>query len=435
MITKIGAVVACLGSILMASHSAAQPIEVRVVETEDGWVLTRGGEPYHVRGGGGYEYLEMLKELGGNSIRTWGAEQLEPREWPDGRTMSLLDLAHEHGLTVTAGFWVEHPSGGFIEGEFNYSDPKDVQRQLDDARAFVRKWKDHPAILMWGVGNEATGADDRAAFIELERVAKVFKEEDPYHPTMTAIPGVWPAKAALFNELCPSIDILGINAYAGLTSAIQEIERQGYTGPYIVTEYGPIGHWESARTSWGAEVEQPSAGKARTYTEFHRAAVTNMPHRALGGYIFLWGQKQERTDTWYGMFLSSGEKTASVDAIAREWGGADAIKNHAPLVEGIDTPIALRRVDGGQTVAARVLVTDPDGDPLTVRWVIREESTDKKAGGAFEESPDEIKSITSAGTNAEVNVPVKPGAYRLFAYVFDGKGAAGTANVPFYVKE
>jgi hypothetical protein len=34
-----------------------------------------------------------------------------------------------------------------------------------------------------------------------------------------------------------------------------------------------------------------------------------------------------------------------------------------------------------------------------------------------------------------LRAPNKPGAYRLFAYVFDGKGHAAHVNIPFYVDE
>ena len=43
--------------------------------------------------------------------------------------------------------------------------------------------------------------------------------------------------------------------------------------------------------------------------------------------------------------------------------------------------------------------------------------------------------MITAPTSSEITLraPAKPGAYRLFTYVFDGKGHAGHANIPFYV--
>jgi len=37
--------------------------------------------------------------------------------------------------------------------------------------------------------------------------------------------------------------------------------------------------------------------------------------------VFSLGQKQERTPTWYGMFLSSGEATETVDVMEYIWTG------------------------------------------------------------------------------------------------------------------
>jgi hypothetical protein len=420
----------------IAAGAAAQPVPVEVVQTEDGYGLLRGGEPYFVRGAGGSDHLELLVASGGNSIRTWGEDQLEPREWPDGRTLSVMDHAHELGLTVCAGFWVQHFAGGFIHGGFDYDDPAQVEAQIEKAREFARRWKDHPALLVWGVGNEVVGADRPRAFKELNKIARAIKEIDPLHPTMTVIAGVWPDQAALFAQHCPDIDLLGVNAYGGLVAVPQELLRQGYSGPYMVTEYGPIGHWESAVTPWGAEVEQPSAGKARTYREFHRTGITSQPDRCLGGYVFLWGDKQERTDTWYSMILPTGERTAAADTMAEIWSGS-APANRAPLVEGILSPIALRRVEGGATAEGAVLVTDPEGDPLSIEWVVRREPTQKSSGGAFEARPEDVPGaiLSQEGLSATIRLPDEPGAYRLHVYVRDGAGGVGTANVPFSIRE
>ncbi|MEM8756715.1 MAG: glycoside hydrolase family 2 TIM barrel-domain containing protein [Planctomycetota bacterium] len=419
-----------------AVYSGAIPVTVE--RTDDGVRLLRGGTPYFIKGAGGDSHLEMLVAAGGNSIRTWGADQLEPREWPDGRVMSLMDRAHELGLTVTAGFWVQHLPGGFKAGEgFDYDNPDDVQRQLDAAREFALKWKDHPALLMWGVGNEAMGDDRVRSMQEINRVAAVFKEADPDHPTSTVLAGVWPDKVRVFAEHGTDIDVLGINAYGGAIAVPQQTLAQGYDGPYFLGEYGPIGHWETAIASWGAEVEQSTAGKARTYEEFYKAAIGNQPDRAIGGYVFLWGNKQERTDTWYSMILpgrdGGAEKTAAVDVMTKLWTGRWP-DNRAPLVEGIETTLSMSRQRPGAQVRAQALVSDPDNDPLSYQWLVRRESDDKGVGGAAERVPEDVPvTIVGGARRITVTLPTEPGAYRLHLYVRDISGGVGAANVPFYI--
>ena len=409
------------------------PVVTTIEETSQGWVLKRDGVPYTVKGAGGPGDIEILAKMGGNSIRTWGEGEIESR---DAQGRNLLDRAHELGLSVCVGYWVEHPRHGV-----SYDDEAFVQDQLEKARAFVRKYKDHPAVLMWGVGNEVAlggSADDARIYREVNRVAKVFKEEDPNHPTMTAVPGVWPNHAGLFAQYCPDVDILGVNAYSGLPAVPQELQRQGYFGPYVVTEYGPIGHWESAKTSWGAEVEQSSAGKARTYTEFHHQAITNQPDRSVGGYIFLWGHKQERTESWFSMFMPTGEKTATVDAMARIWSGPEfEFDNEAPLIDAIESTLSLHRVAPGSEHRSVAVGLDPDGDKLDYEWYVRAESTDKRQGGDEEAVPPMIDGTikSQSGASAVVRAPREPGAYRLFVVVRDGRGGAGTVNVPFYVEK
>jgi hypothetical protein len=45
--------------------------------------------------------------------------------------------------------------------------------------------------------------------------------------------------------------------------------------------------------------------------------------------------------------------------------------------------------------------------------------------------------LVAAPTRSEISLqaPKKVGAYRLFAYVFDGQGHAAHANIPFYVDD
>ncbi|MEO0631842.1 MAG: glycoside hydrolase family 2 TIM barrel-domain containing protein, partial [Planctomycetota bacterium] len=368
--------------------------------------------------------------------RTWGQPDLEPRVWPDGSTMNLLDRAHQLGLTVTAGFWIPHFPGGYQGGGFDYDDEAAVDRLVEDARAFARKWKDHPALLAWGVGNEPLGDDRVRALKFINHVAKAMKEEDPNHPTMAVLAGIWPDKAALFAEHCPDVDILGINVYVGAPVVAEQLLEHGYEGPYVMTEYGPLGYWEVDHTSWGAEVEQSPDQKAAFYRRSHLESITVAPDRCLGGYVFKWGHKQERTDTWFSMLLPGGERTPSADVMIELWSG-HAPSNRAPVVTDIVSELKLARVAPGEVFDASVVVSDAEGDSLDVVWDVRREGTDKGAGGAFERTPESLRHLieSSAGLSAIVRTPSEPGAYRLKVYVRDGQGGVGAWNVPFYVNE
>ena len=104
-----------------AQAGGGMPTVVKVQRDETGYHLLRDGRPYMIKGGGGRVYLEALKEAGGNSLRTWGEDDLEP----------LLDRAHELGLTVTVGIWLGQERQGF-----NYADAGSVRREVEKARAF-----------------------------------------------------------------------------------------------------------------------------------------------------------------------------------------------------------------------------------------------------------------------------------------------------------
>ena len=98
---------------------------------------------------------------------------------------------------------------------------------------------------------------------------------------------------------------------ADLINLPRYLKESGWTGPYVVTEWGATGHWESGKTSWGAPLENNSTTKAELYRKRYDAVIGSDTRQCLGSFVFLWEQKQERTPTWYGMFLGSGEATAT----------------------------------------------------------------------------------------------------------------------------
>jgi hypothetical protein len=408
----------CPMSVLAAGGA---PTVVKVQKDETGFHLLRDGKPYTIKGGGGHLYLEALKGAGGNSLRTWGDDNLEP----------LLDRAQELGLSVTIGIWLGQERQGF-----NYADAGSVRGEVEKARGFFRRYRRHPALLMWGLGNEMEGSGDNPVIWRtVNEIAKVAKAEDPDHPTMTVIAEVGGRKIAQFMALCPDVDVLGINSYGGLSTLPKRLADAGLDRPYVITEFGPLGFWEVGKTRWGAAIEPTSTEKARTYLANYTAAIGGQPGRCLGSYAFYWGHKQEVTATWFGMLLPSGERLGAVDAMTFAWTGRQPA-NRAPELKAVTSDARQAEVAPGARITAQLDATDPDGDPIVVRWEIRSESSDRHEGGDRENEPPAHPEcfLEARGLNATFQAPARAGAYRIFAYLYDGKGGAATANVPFAVK-
>jgi len=222
---------------------------------------------------------------------------------------------------------------------------------------------------------------------------------------------------------------------------VEEVEETriadaGWEGPYMVTEWGATGHWEVARTEWDVAIEPTSQEKANSFIERYQLAIEADPVYCMGSYAFLWGQKQERTPTWYGMFLENGNETETVDAMHYIWNGAWP-ENRCPTLDSIRlnglTAYDNIRLKTGQLFTGEVFAKDYEQDTLEYRWEILPESTDLGWGGDFESRPETFFS-TVGNPSMELQAPEIPGAYRLFIYVTDPGNKTATANIPFLVE-
>ncbi|MBW2191153.1 MAG: hypothetical protein JRG93_16505 [Deltaproteobacteria bacterium] len=411
---------ACL--VLWPSAASANAIPVELRQTEHGWQLLRGGEPYFIRGAGGGASLEQLAAAGANSVRTWGADDIDAR----------LDAAHALGLSVTVGIWLGHERHGF-----DYNDKTQVSEQLERARQTVLRYKDHPAVLLWGIGNEMEGfgaGDNPDIWTAVNDIAAMVKKLDPLHPTMTVTAELGGGRIDGVHKRCPAIDIHGINSYGGALSVAERYRAGGATKPYVLTEFGPPGVWEIPKNDWGAPVEPTSTEKAAFYRRSYESGVIGAPGLALGSYVFTWGFKMEATPTWYGMFLEDGARLEAVDVMTELWSGSRP-KNLAPRVE----PLVIEgepQLDPGDEVRVRAVIADPEGAAIRVRWVLRRESGEYATGGDFRPVPPEVEGAVLEGraNGARLRMPREPGPYRLFLYAYDAAGRAATANVPLLVK-
>ncbi len=111
------------------------------------------------------------------------------------------------------------------------------------------------------------------------------------------------------EPILPGAGRRGINTYGGIVTLPEVVARQGSNPAWLVTEFGPRGHWEVPKRAWGLPIEDSSAEKAGPLPE--GLSRRESPKSWVPGLLCVpLGQKQEKTHTWYGMFLREGNRLA-----------------------------------------------------------------------------------------------------------------------------
>jgi hypothetical protein len=404
------------------------PVKVSVVQKNNKYQLLVNNQPFYIKGAGLEQgNIESLAKHHGNSFRTWRVNNSK-------RTgKQTLDEAQKNGLMVTMGIEVGRERHGF-----DYNDSIAVKKQLNRIQKEVENLKNHPALLIWGIGNELNlRYTNPKVWDAVNEISKMIHKIDPNHLTTTSLAGISKNEVDLIKQRCPDIDILSFQMYGDLPNLPNLVKKFGWNGPYMVTEWGATGHWEVPKTSWGAPIEENSTVKAANYLKRYQKGIESDTLQCLGSYVFLWGQKQERTPTWYGIFLEDGKETESVDVMEFLWTGSYP-KNRTPQIKTfkINDKTAYDNVTlkENQKYEANVISTDFENDSLTYKWELLPESTDLQDGGDHETRPKPIKNSILDKKDGNITFKMQnKGNYRLFVYVYDGNNHAATANIPFQV--
>ncbi|MEM6344933.1 MAG: glycoside hydrolase family 2 TIM barrel-domain containing protein [Bacteroidota bacterium] len=423
----------CLLGLLVHSVSAQsgeEPVnkitksEIRL--TEDGYRIFLNGDLFYVKGAGVFNGdVEALPKHGANAFRTWSTE--------NGK--EVLDQAQALGLKVMMGIWV-----GLERHGFDYDDEQAVKQQLENIREQVLALKDHPALMVWGIGNEMNHhSKNPKVWDAVNDISKMIHEIDPNHLTTTPLAGIEKKYVELVASRASDLDFLSVQVYAAIDVLPKLIKESGYEGPMLVTEWGATGYWEVGKTEWGAPLENHSSLKADLYLSRYQQSIIAQSQQVMGSFVFLWGQKQERTPTWFGMFLPDGRETESVDMMHYAWTG-EWPENRTPrlhdfTLDGQRAPDNVK-LSASDMYTALVEATDPDKDKLYYRWEIMKESESQNTGGDAEYIPPVISGLFPENPASEVRfkAPEQAGAYRLFIYVEDGNQHAAHANIPFWVE-
>lgn len=417
---------------LFAACASTPETGISIRPEGDGFKLYIDGQATYIKGVGGTFRLEDASANGANAFRTWGGKIESIRE--------NSEKAAANGMLIMQGI-------GMTQDSLKYFDEEYRQHCLDNARELAQAFKDDPNILSWGIGNEINlgNANIGAAWTLVEEMAQIIKSIDTRHLVSTVISHSAEALDSV-AKYCPSLDYVGINSYGDIKSLEKMVNNSAYKGAFMVTEWGPTGWWETDTTEWGAWIEQTSEEKRQVYEERYNNYILANP-RCLGSFVFLWGQKEERTPTWFSMFSETdveglplkGEKTPMVEAMQRVWTGTELAQTAPVLQQHITLndqfAQANIRVGKGEEITGAVKVTDKENDTLTYVWEVLKEATVLGFGGSHEPRPDRIGEVlTTAEPQLTLKAPAEAGNYRLYVYVLDGTGFVSTDNIPFQVQ-
>lgn len=199
-----------------------------------GWALRR---EHHE------EDMALMSEMGVNTIRH--AHYQHAQEWSD--------LADRNGMVV----WAEVPfvsASSFDSNPANAAVTANARQQLIE---LIRQNYNHPAIMMWSVGNEVdasmiflnNGLPARSLSL-LRELHDLSRQEDPSRPTVFADCCEASAYSTPDQEqLAGTTDLIGYNRYFGwyygmppqLGEAMDRFHAQHPQLPMSVSEYGAGG--------------------------------------------------------------------------------------------------------------------------------------------------------------------------------------------------
>ena len=277
--------------------------QVTLQKSDEIWQLQVDGEPFDIKGVTfGYDddpanfmvYFKDLKSIGVNTIRTWGTGP---------NTSLLLEAAERHNIKVLLGIWMRHGRPGMeADDSFDYlKDIDGMEVMYNTAIDVVRRFKGHPAVLAWGIGNEVylnTETDEeKIAYSKfLERVCKDIKSMDKMHPILSV--EAWTFGLDWWEQYVPSLDIYGLNVYgAGADLLQEELDKRQIDKPYVITEFGVRGEWDIKTKEYGVTKEPSDAEKYNVIVEGYNNWVVPKPS-CLGVYVFHYGDGNHFAAPW-----------------------------------------------------------------------------------------------------------------------------------------
>jgi hypothetical protein len=320
---------------LVLAFAEASPSKVETLKTDDGWRLQVNGKDFQIKGvvwsftpiGENYSYdlftkpedyirrmidtdMALLKRMGATVIRSFSTI---PPEWIEyiyaryGIMTIVNDLFGRYGVTVN-GVW---------HANTDYSDPATREFLLEQARKTFETYKNTPGVLFFMLGNESNyGLEWKSNTIEnlpggqrmdakarylyslFGEAVRLGKSLDQNHPVGIVNGDL--GYLDMISELCPDLDILGVNTYRG---------RKAYNGfyasveetldkPLVFTEFGADAF--NVATGMEDQYNQASFLKDQWEELYTQSFGKGKSQNVLGGFVFEW------IDEWWKHGMETG---------------------------------------------------------------------------------------------------------------------------------
>ncbi|MBI4395713.1 MAG: hypothetical protein HY548_01365 [Elusimicrobia bacterium] len=234
--------------------------------------------------------MPILKAMGANTVRLYKA--------PTQR--SAMDLFNSNGLYVIMGM--------DISPNVDLSDPGNRTDIINEFISMVRRWKNHPAVMMWCFGNEvnahANGLNNPAWYSLLQEAATAAHAEDTNHPVTTAnadVASIGNAALGANDASLTALDLWGANLYKGggtyFNDAFTSFASSS-TKPLLILEFGSDAFNSSSgnkedQTSQASIINNQWGLAASPGSIINNLSATNPSKVCVGGVVF------EYSDEWW----------------------------------------------------------------------------------------------------------------------------------------
>ncbi|MEN0019660.1 MAG: hypothetical protein AAF747_02125 [Planctomycetota bacterium] len=408
-------VAACLATLTVACFAsqskALQPAALIENLTPEQAARYEIFDNFRINGVCGTSNLELAKQFGINTIRGYTINLRE-----DG-TIKTLDEAHALGMKVIVSEWMPHhgENTGRDGAKWNFDYTANIDERLAKFTEKVDAIGDHPAILMWGLGNEVHLDREYLEYVNLMSLA--IHERFPLAITSLTMINAKPDNIRKIAEYAPDLDVIGVQSYSlgAVRGGIRNMEEH-WGKPYYYSEFNGKGPWNFQKTTWGSAYEDLPAQRSSDIKACLEA-FDDAP-RCLGSTAFVWGHFGVQRPSYFSLLLSHHP------------GGFDAAERAGISTEPLITSLtgihgeSELTVAPGEQFSVRATATDADDDNVRlVYWIIGKPGGRYIAvSGPIDANDDGVAQLIAANSPRDDCL--------VMVYALDDNGGASATTIP-----